>query len=809
MRSVRSVRAHLKKSIPLAAAAASLAVVLALIAAPSAQAATSTPVAPDSPTGTSVPDSTGTSATPASGTDATIAPGQTATPPPGPMPTPDPSATPASDLGTPPTVLAAHTSAAVEYTASVVTAVNTDKVGLTGGRFTSKKRGTDPAHHDGAVSVPENGQTDMETINTPDSDVQTFTYQIVLLGTPTNYWVRGNVDLTLSGWSNNFYLTVNCQVYRGDPDSGAIPIPSGVNVPYVCDSSTEQLGSPPYVHEHAQFTVRNNLDAEVQSKVITTGSVSLDQGYWEVNAGAKWGGSTAVAANSSVDMDALLRSGDGDIVVDETTARAIFVYRILVDGVATPYWLEGTNQVLRAAAFHHDASCIIYDQNPVPVGGAPVPAPAKFSPFTCSMNEYMTGSWRGDWHTDFTISAEPVTTVTAPIQLSDMLQHCGEVPDDCNTELATVTLVPGPANPNDDKNTLNNLTDHDQLEKLTVASTHGVTNTAGVKVTGKTMLSIFEVSVETSYSIAITDSATYTNEKDVTAPPWTRVWLEQTPILVHVVGSVLVHKDGKYYLLPNLAANFPEKGGLHTEATIRSQPLPHSGAQQLSASGINAVISTTDSAVSGQSVGLTDGTFDLPVDASGPITATSTPAALTLAPNGSTAWSTIEHQADPSVSGGAITHGSFSYRITQNDVPGPYWVKGAAVNGYNADGTRNTSATCQVYLGDPNAEGVPAAADAPYQCVTAVTPPNEQHMMTASFSVGPRLATLTPAGPVTTPPTTGIPAAAGAPALNVATSSGLADTGSSMDATAFLAGILALLAGAGVVITRRRRIRKG
>ncbi len=632
-------------------------------------------------------------------------------------------------------------------------------------------------------------------------------YRIALMdGQPTNYWVQLYAGVEFHNQVPSPYTF--CQLTTGGMhDHGGQPVTG--TVPYSCHTDAQMVDPPNrqgYPTAKVDFTVSNNIVAEAQSTVKTTGRVSLDNGYWEVNAGNKVGGSTAVAANSSVHMDALLRSGEGDDVVDKGRARVIFVYRILLDGVATPFWVEGTTQVF--ADTWHNAWCDFYDQNPVPANGQAAPSPAKFSPFKCPMDQYRPGPRPENWQTTYTISAAPITTVTAPIQLSELLQHCGDAPDDCDTSLSTVTRVPGPVSPNDQKSILNNQTDHDQTQKLTVSSTHSVTNTLGIKLASKVLIEVFEFSVELNYSIAITDSTTYTSETDVTAPPWTRVWLEQTPILVHVVGNVLMQKDGRYYLLPNIAANFPEKDG-QSEKTIKSQPLPHSGAQLLTASGINAVVSTTDSAVSGQSVGLADGAFDMPADASGPITQASTPAARTLAPNGSTSWSTIEHQADPAVSGGAISQGSFSYRITQNKVPSPYWIKGAAVNGYNADGTRNTSATCQVYLGNPNTDGVPAAADAPYQCLTTVTAPNVQNIMDVAFSVGPRLAPLTPANPVTMPPAVGVPSSAVAPATTVAKASGLADTGSSVDATPFLFGILALLAGAGILITRRRRTRRG
>ncbi|MEO6826882.1 MAG: LPXTG cell wall anchor domain-containing protein [Microbacteriaceae bacterium] len=639
-----------------------------------------------------------------------------------------------------------------------------------------------------------------EPSTTPHMEVS---YQIALMGGQgTNYWVHMYAGVEVNGDSVTPSPVVQCQITVGGAYQHGGQPPTDA-VPYICETDAQHVQAHPsdkYLTTVVDFTVRNNLDAEVQSTVITTGSVSLDKGYWEVNAGNKWGGSTEVAANSSAHMDALLREGEGDEVIDKTTARAIFAYRILVDGVVTPYWVMGTNQVLRARAFHHDASCTIYDQNPIPASGEPVPAAANFSPFTCSMNAYRPESWNGNWQTDFTLSAAPVTTVTTPIRLSELLQHCGDQPNDCNTDLATVTRVPGPVSPNDQKSTLNNLTDHDQTQKLTVSTTHGVTNTVGAKVTATTMLGLYEVAVEASYSIAISNSTTYTSETDVTAPPFTRVWLEQTPILVHVVGNVLVRQDGRYFLLPNIAADFPEKDG-HSETTIRSQHLPHLGAQLQSASAISAVVSTADSAVAGQAIGLTGGAFDLPVDSSGPITDTSTPAELTLAANGSTTWSTREHQSNPAASGGAITRGSFSYRITQNNVPGTYWIEGTAVNGYNADGTRNASATCQVYLGDPNADGVPASTDAPYQCVTTVTPPNAQNLMEVAFSVGPRPASTTPASPVPTPTTIGVTAEAGA---HLANASGLADTGSSVNGAGLLAGLLALLVGAGMMITRRR-----
>lgn len=452
---------------------------------------------------------------------------------------------------------AAYAEATVEDSAAVAvrSVISPAKIGLAEGRFDLISTGTqEPA----ATSVSPHEVTMVNTTNVAGPDVvQEFTYRIVLMGTATDYWVRGTVQLETSIWSDSGYaLDVSCVMYRGDPDTDGEFATGGV--PYVCDASDSGYLNGEQV---ADFRISDNVAAEVQGTVTTGVEVSLDSGAYFLNTTHAVPGSDTVAALSFTQWDAILR--DGDDSIPAYTAQGRFVYRIVDGGAPTRYWVMGMAENYRGVEFDHTSTCEIYDHDPTPSASSPGPAtPVSISPYECSMTDENIDGTRGDWMVHFTVDRHAMTVITDPFEQAAKIDEiCTTDSTDCGLALASVTKVLGPGKQASD--ILNNTSSTETLEESITASRDiTTTNSVGVAVEVKAkVMDLFSVEVTATYGYSIAQSTTYSNTKVLKIPPRTAGWFSLSPEMVRAVGDLILRDGDTYYLLSDVSYDFAQPSG--------------------------------------------------------------------------------------------------------------------------------------------------------------------------------------------------------------------------------------------------------
>ncbi|MEO8908233.1 MAG: hypothetical protein ABI310_09175, partial [Microbacteriaceae bacterium] len=343
---------------------------------------------------------------------------------------------------------------------------------------------------------------------TPSMNVS---YRIALLnGALSEYWMTAYAGVQVTGAPGASAPSSNtgCQIRRGGPTGSVVTDAS----PYICETTAQKWFAQPgdrYMTINVRFLVRNNVAAEVQSVVKTAGDVSLDSGYWEMNAGNWVAGSATLAPDSTTRADAILR--DGDTPVNASLARSIFVYRMAIGGSTTSFWVMGTAGNYRGSTrFSHTSTCDIYDQNPLKgIGTVDAPKPVSVSLFSCNMTSQIIDGYRGNWEVTFTIAAIPMRTITGVVEQSELIaRFCTTDRDNCGVSLASATKFMGPGERASD--IIANDTDITNSHSETATRTVTITNTLGVKITESGQIpGLFKLSVEESYSWAIATTTTY------------------------------------------------------------------------------------------------------------------------------------------------------------------------------------------------------------------------------------------------------------------------------------------------------------
>ncbi|WP_308466569.1 hypothetical protein [Rathayibacter soli] len=758
---------------------------------------TAAPEAPATPTSTPTP-----STPPAPHVDG-AAP-QTGAPTPGdtnsaPIDSPAPPAV-SSLLATAPNAVS---SSPIDFTADGIFTVtaSVNKVGLTDGHYVKKSSiGTFsksvPIEIAGSTTVYD-ARSRFSSNNPLFGD---FTYQIVMMGVRTGYWIRAHTTTTdLLG------LGGSCYVYAGDP--GDADVPAADPAPFTCDSTVVQDFSPyfEYYHGSVNFSVALNNQAEVQGSVQTKGGVSLESGYWEISTPYADLGAPSVAANGSTSFDSVYR--DGDVLpVHPHMAKGTFIYQISTNGLKQNYWVLGWASNDRQSTFRHDAECYIFAQNPLGYLDNPSSMkPLTVAPFTCTAQGFNRPD-RGHWVVDFVIAPTVVRVLpdngqNRSLRNSLVQAHCTtEDLSDCGLVLAKVTRAQ--SDPVMASALYQNASADVTLHEHTaISKTIGTTNTVGVKVgVSAKFMGLFEASIEASYSYTLTDSTTVTDDKNFDVPPLTTAWFEASTEVATAVGDLYIRDNGVVYKVINAGAVFPIKNGassvtFHTDGYV---PNPQKKAM------LSGSVRTNTGTTLSTPLSLINGAYALPLtDIASPVRDVSTAGAPSVGENSSTTWSTVETIVDPHDTGGAEAEGSFTYQIAADGAPTAYWVTGTG-DTWAADG--NPAAACVIYHGNP-ADGGAAAADAPYQCLTTIGPADENGTVNATFTVSPRSASVTPDG-TTTPPAEIAPVGSTTDMLSPSAPassriSGLASTGSSLDPAPYLAGLLALLLGAGLLIAAR------
>ncbi|MDQ2661881.1 MAG: hypothetical protein M3Y52_08405 [Actinomycetota bacterium] len=615
----------------------------------------------------------------------------------------------------------------------------------------------------------------------PDGIEADVAYQITMLGAPTGYWAFPHVEASsaISWWPS-----ASCHVYQGDPAAGgAVADPS----PFTCGTSYTQE----YPNARVTFTVALNVAAEAQGVIKTEGTISLEGGHYEPNVPYHVNGTPTVAVNSSTRFDVALR--DGDAPIQENLAQTVFVYRIVEEGVARPFWIAGWSQNFRGSTrFSPEGVCNVYDQDPVEaLSSLPTLKPANVAPYTCTKTSEQFIGYRGNYEATFTVVKRQMTDVTLPLQQKALVERVCVNIENCGLSLASVTSTFGAGRPV--TGVINNPTDVKVTRTVATSGSQSITNSGGFEIDvtagAKGIGWSFSTTLKVHYERSVTNTTTTTESIGTTIPPHKRGWMDGTPPMIHTEGDIIVRDGDRYFNLTNVVVDFPDGAG-HWGFTPRLEDLPPTSATAVTLEG---TVITRDAA-GADGVSLMGGAYALPLTVIGPVAHGSTPGAESVAPNGSTVWSTSNQVADPEASGGAMASGSFTYQIAAGGMPTDYWVAGAAKT-WNPGGSPSSS--CVIYQGSPHWGGV-AVEDAPYRCATTIAPAGDDGIVRVTFTISPAEAEVTPV----TPPA---PDTATTSQSTSHTTARLAKSGFAIDDTASLVAILAMISGVGLMLAVRRR----
>lgn len=243
------------------------------------------------------------------------------------------------------------------------------KVSLQDGQHTpDEQRGTLTINK---TSVGEGTTKDAFTVAGAGYLSDATEYQIVMLGKPTGYWVRAALYTT-----GAFYKS-HCAVYKGQPSDHGVESP---RAPFVCETKPTSVAEKRFT-----FKIGLNRIVEASGTVRPKGDVSLDDGFYNsFGLPFSLSGARSVPSGGATTFDSVLRRGDDGVYPDQ--ARMEFAYQIYVDGAPTPFWVGGVSHNKWAyGSYSGDASCGIYDQNPIGNGKRlDENVPLTGSPYTCT-----------------------------------------------------------------------------------------------------------------------------------------------------------------------------------------------------------------------------------------------------------------------------------------------------------------------------------------------------------------------------------------------------------------------------------------
>lgn len=222
-------------------------------------------------------------------------------------------------------------------------------------------------------------------------------FQIEMLGNPTGYWIEPMIGHT----DNRDRDFAECDIFLGDPLGGGTKVRVA---PFTCTGTLTQDSA---AVKRFSFDVQLNRWSEVSGTIATRNGVALENGTFSSDQKFQVSGSPALALDSSTNFDAVLREGDWTDYEDQ--ARTEFSYRVVVDGVETPFWVAGVATNYRGAWFQPDARCGFYVGNPLANGGRLDDAtPMEASRLTCSVTGgFVHGpgeSGNGHYDAAFTVS---------------------------------------------------------------------------------------------------------------------------------------------------------------------------------------------------------------------------------------------------------------------------------------------------------------------------------------------------------------------------------------------------------------------
>ena len=208
--------------------------------------------------------------------------------------------------------------------------------------------------------------------------------------------------------------------------------------------------------------------------IKTQGSIALEAGHYEPNVPYHVDGSLTVAQNSSTSFDVVLR--DGDAPIQANLAQTVFVYRIVEDGVARPFWIAGWSQNFRGSTrFTPEGECFVYDQDPLEaLSSLPTLKPANVAPYTCTKTSERFIEFRGNYEATFTVAKRQMTDVTLPLQQKALVERvCANI-ENCGLSLASVTSTFGVGRPV--TSVINNPTNVEVSRTVATSGSETITN---------------------------------------------------------------------------------------------------------------------------------------------------------------------------------------------------------------------------------------------------------------------------------------------------------------------------------------------
>lgn len=447
-----------------------------------------------------------------------------------------------------------------EYTGRIFVSFNLDRLTLADGHVRNTTRGT-------ATAVPS-------TVSGTAKDVYNVTGQYngpasSGLDLTTAYRIDQQLDEKSVFWvSVHVYesrgsVWADCGLSDGDPDAGG----TGATQ-FVCTPQYDQK----FPNGKVTFNISMNRDAEATGIVKTTGTVSLLNGTLESEVPFSKAGAAEVPANSSASHTVVLRQGDVGVLT-KNAATGVFIYRIAENGTPSQFYVGASFQTVRDRSFQYHSSCAVYDGDPRN-SSAPLTAQTQeiAAAFECRTLPGRTLDWNGNREFTFEVVRRQTTLVTNPLQQKALMTaNCTGTSTNCSYALGSVTDTWGKGRKV--SGNYNNATDTPTKETYSIGGSETITITGGMEYTVGTELNFFfgkvSASIKGSWSKSTSRTTNTVRTYDIPIPAHHTGWLEATPPMVHVEGSIIVFDGERYFEMPNVIADIPS-GDRDWDYTVRN-----------------------------------------------------------------------------------------------------------------------------------------------------------------------------------------------------------------------------------------------
>lgn len=414
---------------------------------------------------------------------------------------------------------------------------------------------------DGSIPVGGSGTW---SATGPTSASGEFGYRIYEHGQRTAYTVSGEAHYV---WPDTPFGGA-CSIFRDDPVTGTpVRVDQAEDSPYECTVEIPMFGVTAL---EPVFTVKPLVWATARGVVVpvaasghslslTDGALGSSNKEFLVNGVLHNSGSApdAVAAGSSTGFAAFLRNAEGNEL--NGWARGDFTYRIVEDGVATPFWVQGHVQNTRSTSFEHDGACNIFQGNPLPGPGEDPGTLVEFSPYTCdAQGENLDG--RGDWQVTFSLQATPYTLVSGAEATELLTQGCVESTNCLFFPKSMENITKGKAiNVGSQTNDGEKGTDKLVYEYHDDRSiSNSVAIAIGWKGKSNFLIEELETSLKITYKFKLEDTTGHVWSHELEVPPRTTVTAWLTPAYTRVTGDFFFEAGGKYFRAADTWIDVPD-----------------------------------------------------------------------------------------------------------------------------------------------------------------------------------------------------------------------------------------------------------